>query len=116
MLQQRASVSNSFNLPRRNVQSLVAHSPSYTLRRKFNAHSPRLTPHNSSLTPGLLGPKWLSELKQRVGRCLMFGLRAGQVDAAGQILEELARDWRQLVAGSEGFLTCKSRTGLHRFI
>jgi hypothetical protein len=42
----------------------------------------------------------------------MFGMKPDQVDEAGQILQELARDWRTLVAGSEGFLTGKGRVGL----
>lgn len=36
------------------------------------------------------------------------------VDEAGEILRELGRDWRELVAGSEGFLTAEKRAGLHR--
>ena len=38
----------------------------------------------------------------------------GLVDDAGQILKELGHDWRNLVAGSEGFVTDPSRAGLHR--
>lgn len=36
------------------------------------------------------------------------------VDEAGQILRVLGRDWRELVAGSEGYLTDPKRAGLHR--
>jgi acyl-CoA thioesterase FadM len=36
------------------------------------------------------------------------------VDEAGKILRVLGRDWRNLVAGSEGYLTDKERAGLHR--
>ena len=42
----------------------------------------------------------------------MFGMKPEQVDETGQILQELAHDWRNLVAGSEGFLTGKGRVGL----
>jgi hypothetical protein len=42
----------------------------------------------------------------------MFGMKPDQVDEAGQIAQELARDWRTLIAGSEGFLTGKGRVGL----
>ena len=42
----------------------------------------------------------------------MFGMKPDQVDEACQILRDLARDWRNLVAGSEGFLTAKGRVGL----
>ena len=34
---------------------------------------------------------------------------------AGSILEEIADDWRELVAGSEGYLTSPTRRGLHRW-
>jgi acyl-CoA thioesterase FadM len=42
----------------------------------------------------------------------MFGMRPEQVDQAGPILQELATDWRSLVAGSEGFLTEPGRVGV----
>jgi hypothetical protein len=45
---------------------------------------------------------------------MMFGLKPAQIDEAGAILEEIARDWRELVAGSEGFLTSRERRGLWR--
>jgi hypothetical protein len=37
-----------------------------------------------------------------------------QVREAGAILQELSHDWRELVAGSEGFLTGEDRRGLFR--
>lgn len=42
----------------------------------------------------------------------MFGLNEEQVNKAGQILAVVGKDWRELVAGSEGFLTAKDRAGL----
>lgn len=45
---------------------------------------------------------------------MMFGLRPDQVQDAGQILQQLARDWRELVAGSEGYLTDEKHRGLFR--
>lgn len=44
----------------------------------------------------------------------MFGLKPTQVNDAGHILQQLARDWRELIAGSEGFLTDEKRRGLYR--
>ena len=41
-------------------------------------------------------------------------MKPTQMEEAGMILKEIARDWRELVAGSEGFLTGKTRRGLHR--
>ncbi|KAI9786257.1 MAG: hypothetical protein M1835_003117 [Candelina submexicana] len=65
-------------------------------------------------TAAHLNPRWLSELKSRIGKCLLFGLKPQQNKDAGEILNGIARDWRELVAGSEGFLTGKRRRGLYR--
>ncbi|EER24279.1 hypothetical protein CPC735_056490 [Coccidioides posadasii C735 delta SOWgp] len=61
-----------------------------------------------------LDSKWLSVTKKRLGKCLQFGLQPEQVRAAGDILKQVTRDWRELVAGSEGFLTGEDRRGLFR--
>lgn len=61
-----------------------------------------------------LGPRWLSDLKKRIGRCINFGIDAEKMREAGVILACLAKDWRELVAGSEGFLTSPDRRGLYR--
>lgn len=45
---------------------------------------------------------------------MMFGLKTPQVQEAGEVLQQLARDWRELVAGSEGFLTNDIVRGLFR--
>lgn len=44
----------------------------------------------------------------------MFGLTPTQVDQAGRILQQIARDWRELIAGSEGFLTGATRRAVFR--
>lgn len=44
----------------------------------------------------------------------MFGLDPVQTKEAGSILQEIAVDWRELVAGSEGFLTGNEQRGLYR--
>lgn len=41
----------------------------------------------------------------------MFGLNQEQIDEVGNITRIAARDWRQLLAGSEGFLTGRGRAG-----
>ena len=53
-----------------------------------------------------------SDLKTRIAKCVMFGLSASQVDEAGDILRSATRQWRDLVAGSEGFITRKGWPGL----
>lgn len=44
----------------------------------------------------------------------MFGLWPDQDRDAGHILQQLARDWRELVAGSEGYLTGEKYRGVFR--
>lgn len=61
-----------------------------------------------------LSPRWLSDIKQRIGKCMTFGLSGAQISSAGAILAEIARDWRELQCGSEGFLTSETRRGLFR--
>ncbi|PGH27336.1 hypothetical protein AJ80_01048 [Polytolypa hystricis UAMH7299] len=56
--------------------------------------------------------RWLSTIKKRVAKCVTFGLQPHQSKQAGDVLQIIARDWRQLVAGSEGFLTGGDRRGL----
>lgn len=45
---------------------------------------------------------------------MTFGLTREQIKEAGAILQEIAQDWRGLIAGSEGFLTEENRRGLFR--
>lgn len=61
-----------------------------------------------------LSPRWLADVKQRIGKCVTFGLSPPQTARAGAVLSTLARDWRELVAGSEGYLTHKDRRGMYR--
>ncbi|KAL8952717.1 MAG: hypothetical protein Q9222_001366 [Ikaeria aurantiellina] len=65
-----------------------------------------------------LSSRWLSDIKTRIGKCIIFGLQTAQVTEAGSILRTLTKDWRRLLAGSEGFLVGKSRAGLegHRIV
>ncbi|KAJ4290896.1 hypothetical protein N0V90_010092 [Kalmusia sp. IMI 367209] len=81
---------------------------------------PRLSRFQSTVstrnepTTASLSPRWLSDLKTRVGKCINFGISNEQTREAGAILQEMGDDWRDLVAGSEGFLTGKGRWGLYR--
>jgi len=73
-----------------------------------------LTKAPSTPATATLSPRWLSDTKQRIGKCVLFGLQPHQTEQAGSILKEIARDWRELLAGSEGFLTGSDRRGLYR--
>ena len=44
----------------------------------------------------------------------MFGCNKEQVREAGSIAEELALNWREIIAGSEGFLTTEGRRGVFK--
>ncbi|OJD22320.1 hypothetical protein ACJ73_06335, partial [Blastomyces percursus] len=70
-------------------------------------------PPSAPVTPQF-DSRWLSTIKGRLGKCLAFGLKSHQVNEAGKILHVLARDWRELTAGKEGFLTGVERQGLYR--
>ncbi|KAJ5679557.1 hypothetical protein N7462_007801 [Penicillium macrosclerotiorum] len=67
---------------------------------------------NSPARPHTIDPRWLTMMKRRIGKCLMFGMKSDQIDEAGKILQQLAKDWRELLAGSEGFLTDEKRRSL----
>jgi hypothetical protein len=49
-------------------------------------------------------PRWLSDQKTRLGKCITFGLDERQVKKAGIISQILGEQWKGLVAGPEGFL------------
>ena len=80
--------------------------------RRFSSASPHSYPGSSS--PDTLPARWLPDLKNRIGKCITFGLCTTQTDEAGAILRVLAKDWRTLLAGSEGFLVGRGRAGLER--
>lgn len=89
-----------FNIPR---SPLSRSTPTH--------HKPYSTVVNKA-KPHKIDPRWLTDTKRRIGKCLMFGLKPAQVDEAGRILQRLARDWRELIAGSDGFLTHATRRAL----
>ncbi|KAE8148302.1 thioesterase-like superfamily-domain-containing protein [Aspergillus avenaceus] len=70
------------------------------------------TSETTASRPHSIDPRWLTMTKRRLGKCMMFGLNASQVQEAGEVLRQIARDWRELVAGSEGYLTDATRRGL----
>ena len=85
-------------------------TPLRALRRPASTFRPPQRRHSSTA----ISPRWLSELPPRIGNCLTFGTSPAQTEEASSILDLVARDWRTLLAGSEGFLTSPSRRGLYR--
>ena len=88
----------------------------YPARRQQTRAQSSAASASSSPAPATasLPPRWLSDVKRRIGKCIMFGLNGEQTLQAGGILSEVSRDWRELVAGSEGFLTGPDRRGFYR--
>ncbi|KAF2000389.1 hypothetical protein P154DRAFT_522577 [Amniculicola lignicola CBS 123094] len=84
--------------------------------QRITRHARYASTHKGKNEPvtASLNPRWLSNLRTRIGKCIMFGLTTEQAQEAGTILQEIAADWRGLVAGSEGFLTEENRRGLYR--
>ncbi|KAK5685912.1 hypothetical protein LTS10_002025 [Elasticomyces elasticus] len=83
------------------------------VRKSYGTRRFRSTAAEAPATASL-SPRWLSDVKERIGKCLTFGADEEQMWKAGLVLSEIARDWRELVAGSEGFLTDAKRRGIYR--
>ena len=92
--------------------TLASASCRFPVRITLPAPQCRLLSATPLTTAVPISPRWLSELKARIGRCLSFGLKPAQIDEAGGVLSIIAQDWRELLAGSEGFLVGKGRAGL----
>lgn len=94
-------------------QTLVSRSNhAFNAARQYSTRPPVPTTEEPKTTT--VSPRWLSDTKARIGKCITFGMSPSLVDSAGKILQVLGTDWRNLVAGSEGYLTDKERAGLHR--
>ena len=83
--------------------SLPLRYPRYTPCRLSSTSA--ATPTRNASPTAALPTRWLSDLKQRIGKCIIFGLNQKQIDEVGDVMRVVARDWRELLAGSEGFLT-----------
>ncbi|KAL2268897.1 hypothetical protein VTJ83DRAFT_3743 [Remersonia thermophila] len=66
---------------------------------------------SSSLPPPPPPQRWISDLRARVGKCIIFGCNEAQIARAAAVMRALATEWRVLLAGSEGYLT-GGRAGL----
>ena len=105
-----------YRVPRMPLVSRRIFIQRYRIQSFSTATSLLNQPSSSSYEPvtSRMPSRWLSDLKNRVGKCVMFGCNEEQVREAGRISKELASNWRELVAGSEGFLTTEGRRGLFR--
>lgn len=92
----------------------LAHSRSTIGIHHVRRHARSQSTSTPAPATDALSPRWLSDVKTRIGKCISFGIGAEQTREAGSVLAEVARDWRELVGGSEGFLTGKEWRGLYR--
>lgn len=90
-------------------------SPANSTQNASSNPKAAVTTTTTTEKPHTIDPRWLTTMKRRIGKCMMFGLKPGQIQEAGKILQQLARDWRELVAGSEGYLTNDKRRSLFRY-
>lgn len=80
-------------------------------------YSSQTQPSQSQPSPPPTKPnnsRFLSTVKSRIGKCILFGLSTPQTQKAGTVLKVLGEEWRELVAGREGFLCAPKRAGLSR--
>ncbi|KAI0977105.1 thioesterase-like superfamily-domain-containing protein [Xylaria arbuscula] len=76
--------------------------------RTISSAAPTQEPYDSVPLPP---NRWVSDVRARIGKCIGFGCNSTQVQRAAKIISTLAREWRVLSAGSEGFLA-GGRSGL----
>lgn len=86
------------------------HSRSHSTKPKPSSPSHIQPDRNSAPPPS----QFLAHTKQRIGKCIIFGLSQEQTRKAGELLKILGEEWRELVAGREGYLTGRKRAGLRR--
>ncbi|KFY49377.1 hypothetical protein V495_00619 [Pseudogymnoascus sp. VKM F-4514 (FW-929)] len=93
-------------------QARVSRSIASTARASTRPSSTDSSKHSNGDALPALSPRWLSDTKLRIGKCLTFGMNAEQVQRASKICKILGEDWKELLAGSEGYLTNDKRAGL----
>ncbi|KAI2602452.1 thioesterase-like superfamily-domain-containing protein [Hypoxylon sp. NC1633] len=89
----------------------ISLSPVHRIGHTFPSPSGRFLSRAFSSSPAsepalpLPPSKWHSDLKTRLGKCILFGCSKEQARRAAGVLRVLATEWRELAAGAEGFLT-----------
>lgn len=76
-------------------------------RRPFSASTGRVrsTSDPSAAIPEAPPSRWIADLRARIGKCLTFGCNGQQINQAAEVLRVIATEWKELLAGSEGYLT-----------
>ena len=96
--------------------ALFNHTPAWSRPRiqRIASHARHQSTSSNAPATAALSPRWLSDIKTRIGKCIMFGINPSQTEEAGSVLQEISADWRELIAGSEGYLTGPEYRGLFR--
>lgn len=97
---------------RRATPTYTSSLPLYLRRQPFSASTAHDTPSSardaaqpSTALPPPPPARWITDLRARVGKCLVFGCNDAQIAQAAAVLRAIATEWRELLAGSEGYLT-----------
>ncbi|KAF8422414.1 thioesterase-like superfamily-domain-containing protein [Tirmania nivea] len=103
------------NLPKSQNRVVSAYKCFSTTFPAYNSDSDPSLNFSPSATPSQTrNGKWLSTMKTRIGKCVFHGLKNEEMSEASAILADLAGNWREYVASSQGFLTREHRRGLFR--
>lgn len=76
-----------------------------TARRTFATIGGRCHPNAQATTAPGGSRLWLSDTKTRIGKLIFHGAITDEINEMDVILKQLANNWREYTAGSEGFLT-----------
>ncbi|KAL7272873.1 hypothetical protein RUND412_004306 [Rhizina undulata] len=97
------------------MASKLLRSPRFLHSRKLSATASARNSNNiSGNGNGNNNARRLSDLKLRLGRIFFHGATKEEVAEASVVLKDLSENWREYVAGTEGFLTEEKRRGLFR--
>lgn len=101
----RPRLKPSTSLTRLSSPTVVPPYRTFLSRYSTSSTTIDLTAGSDQPLPPAPPQRWHSELRTRVGKCLVFGCSSPQISRAAAVLRALATEWRGLLAGSEGFLT-----------
>ena len=84
--------------------------------RSFNTNAARNLAAGQSQEPksAALSPRWLTDLRDRVKKCLSLQVGAEDATRLRERLDYLDKHWLELSVGREGFLTSYPRRGLNK--